>query len=144
MSEYTRDSHTSTRTHMYAYFVVTMKHERRAMKLRKLSWHIPPHSGSPIGAGKPVSFTPEEHKRIVDGSFYKGIRGKRSNYCNNISIVKMYPQNVKTVHSRNLNSRNVAQKYTRKRTKCICKLFIAVLFAVVKDWKQFPCPLMGH
>lgn len=64
-------------------------------------------------------------------------------------LVKIYPQNMKTnvfiFCLRNLTSGNVPQKYTRKRTKYICKVFIAVLlkFVVAKDLEQSTCPLIG-
>ena len=82
-------AHTNTYkpTCIHTSIMVTVKHELRAMKLRKLSWHTLTQDCPPAEAGVSISIKHEKQKRSVDGNSSKVIRGRKDN-CYNISTVK--------------------------------------------------------
>lgn len=111
------------------------------MKVRKLAWHTPVQDCPPTEAGRPIVFKHEEQKRIVGGSSYQKVLEEKKI----IAVIFLLSEithktdetNVFILCPRNLNSMNVPQKHTRKRTKCMCKVFLTVLFVAAEDWKPY-------
>lgn len=78
----------------------------------------------------------EKQKRIVDGSSYKVIRGKKDDCCNISAVKNRKKKDVPTEQRkanmfilcpRILTSSSVAQRYTNKRMKYLCRIFTVAL-----------------